>query len=100
VTFPTTVRIGCIEYSINLVAQPELDGEPKLGTIDYRKLEIEIDEEMHPDVQIVTLWHEILHGIDDQHNLGLTDGKTDALAYGIVQVLRDNSWLRDIGAVK
>ncbi len=46
----------------------------------------------------MTLWHEILHGIlngaaqTEEHN----EAHIDALAHGIIQVLRDNPQLRNI----
>jgi len=51
---------------------------------------------MKPSIRRVTLWHEIVHGI--LYAAGQTDHDevlTDAIAHGIVQVLRDNPELRN-----
>jgi hypothetical protein len=40
-----------------------------------------------------TLWHEIVHAIDDLVGLNLNEPKTDKLALAIYEVLKDNPYL-------
>lgn len=93
VKLPSHVQIGPMRYSI---IEQELDGA--CGDMLYIKSRIRIHNEMSHDVRAVTLWHEIVHGIlfgagitasehDEQH--------VDAVAHGIVAVLRDNPLMRE-----
>lgn len=90
------VQIGPVTYSVT--EQPKLmtrvrDGSTQWvnGCISPEKLTIEIEADNHPDVKLIALWHEAIHGILDQA------GHTDhpellvlALGYGLVQLVRDN----------
>ena len=87
------VKIGGIDYEVieehNLFAY---DGTTRLnGHIVYDKCQIRIDDTLDPQAKNQTMWHEILHGIlthagiDEQ-----SETHIDIIAYGIIQVLRDN----------
>lgn len=85
------IQIGPIHYDVVLV--PELaNGEATLhGDINHARCRIRICADDSPQLQHVTLWHEVLHGI--LHLAALDDHSEQliiALAYGIVQALRDN----------
>ena len=90
---PTTVQIGPIQYSVQ---QWKLKNA--CGDTTYAKSRIRISNDLSEGVQAVTLWHEIVHGIlfgagfyagfHDEHTI-------DALAHGLVDVLRDNPELRE-----
>lgn len=85
------VLIGPIAYQ---VVETELNGN-LCGDIDTMKCRIRIEQSMAPDIKRVTLWHEIVHGI--LFAAGITDHseiQVDALAHGLVQLLRDNPELR------
>lgn len=45
----------------------------------------------------VTLWHEVLHAIDDLVGAGLGEEEVDRLASGIAQVLLQNPGLQGGG---
>lgn len=97
VNVPKRVRIGAVDYVVKLVAhlsrgQEQIDGRAynDLGVILIRA-------EMSPQLQLQTLWHEIVHAIVYQGQLGhfkLGDERAvDPLAWGILQVVRDNPGL-------
>lgn len=87
-----SVKIGGIYYSVEVV--PELrDGDIRLnGWIQYDLSKISLDAKMGEQMAFQTLWHEILHGIATQagRNSELKEPMIEALAHGIVQVLKDN----------
>ena len=90
---PKTVRIGGVEYKV--IKEDRLnDGEKMLaGQIRYIPGEIAIDTCLGHDQQCLTLWHEIMHGIEDEMQLKLGDMQEqviDAFARGVYQVLQDN----------
>jgi hypothetical protein len=86
------IQIGPIAYKV-----VETDIPSICGDINTVECQIRLNKAMKPDIRQVTLWHEVVHGI--LFAAGQTDHDevlTDAIAHGIVQVLRDNPQLRDI----
>lgn len=89
-----TVRIGVLDYQIRLVDQLRSDDDRKLlGEIDYAAGTIRLDSAMRPAFRAVVLWHEIVHGIVEQTGLEQSEGLANAIAHGVLQVLRDNPWI-------
>lgn len=90
---PEKVRIGGIEYQVVLENRLN-DGEKMLaGQIRYMTGEIAIDSVLGYEQRCLTLWHEIMHGIEDEMQLRLGDEQEriiDAFARGVYQVLQDN----------
>jgi hypothetical protein len=85
------IQIGPIVYEVLYI--PELCGPngSLCGDISSSKARIRINADDDPQVQVVTLWHEVIHGI--LFSAGITEHDevhVDAMAYGLVQVLRDN----------
>lgn len=94
---PNSVRIAGVEYQVIDGVESLNDGYQMLmGQIDYLESEIRISDRA-PSHQMkgITLWHEILHGI--QFNNGMEIDNEEAViemfARGIYQVLQDN-WER------
>jgi len=91
------VKIGGIVYQVQLV--PDLaDGKQKLdGHIQYRPCLIQIEAQLAEQMQMLTLWHEILHAMLTQAGQKqLPEPVIEALTYGIFQALRDNPKLAEI----
>jgi hypothetical protein len=90
------IQIGPIRYEVVEVAELASAKGELYGDIDYSKCRIRIAAESDAQVKRVTLWHEILHGIltgaaqTEDHN----EAHIDALAHGIILLLRDNPALR------
>jgi len=98
---PNKLYIGGITYRIaeieRLLAD---DGRRKLsGNIRYDECEIRIEAGMDVQSTRQIIWHEVLHGILTQagHCDAIKEQIIDALAYGIVDVLKQNPWLRAKG---
>ena len=108
VPMPTAVRVGPVTYRVTTDPDDWVRVEHKVQTKgDYgHTLNIEatiyINPEATPDVQRVTLWHEVMHalctavmGSPDWRNLGKKKGDREeavvsAFESPIVLVLRDN----------
>jgi len=89
------IIIGAIAYEVIEVAELASEHGTLCGEISSTKCRIRIDADMAAPVKQVTLWHEIIHGI--LFNAGYREHdeqQIDALAYGLMQVLRDNPILR------
>lgn len=94
---PSVIRIGPIDFTVKTVDDLH-DNHVKLdGHIRYASTSILLESALNPQAILLTLWHEITHGILVQsgHAAGIKDPVIDALAYGIIDVLRNNPWLRD-----
>lgn len=66
------------------------------GLINFERCDIRLRVSLCYDKTCATLWHEIIHGIDDNINLGLTEEQTDRLAHALLDVLRKNPHLGDL----
>jgi hypothetical protein len=85
------IQIGPIRYTLEVSDF----SDRTCGDTDTMKCRIRVNSTMHPDVQRVTLWHEVIHGILFAAGMSDHDEQVvDALAHGLVQVLRDNPKLR------
>ena len=91
-----TVRIGAVDYRIEAVKKLKREGCRLWGDIKYNCSRIRIVDKLGPQARRITLWHEIIHGILTQGGESKQDERQiDILAHGIVEVLRDNEWLRE-----
>lgn len=89
------IRIGSVSYAVRLVEELAGDSRALYGDINYGRCRIRVSADMDAQVQRVTLWHEVLHGI--LNNAAITEHPEQligALAHGIIQVLNDNPILR------
>ncbi len=93
---PRKIQIGCVGYTVRL-----LDDLHKVDDVGVKKWlhghilfadsEIRIANDQSDDIKLVTMWHEILHGI--LNNAGQTDqpeALIEAISFGLVQLIRDN----------
>lgn len=89
------IKIGPLEYPVLIIKDLEGDDGQKLfGEFDQLGQVIRIREDATPDHQYLTLWHEVLHGLDDEYALLLGEQTVATLAMAIVQLLQDNPDLR------
>jgi hypothetical protein len=90
------IRIGPIDYDV-IEVKGLVSKEFACGECNYERGRIRIDAGMHSQVKQVTIWHEAIHAILHGAAIGDHDEQVvDALAHGIVQVLRDNAELRGV----
>lgn len=91
------IKIGGIDYRVievkALIDQDDQDTQ-LLGEIDYNNCEIRLEQLLNTQIQFQTRWHEVIHAILVQAGFRDHDERmVDALAYGLVQVMRDNPQL-------
>ena len=87
------IKVGAIEYT--LVEIPQL---PDLGIIDLAQQTIGVRAGIPKDLKAWTIWHEIIHAIlySNGHISGHDEVLVDALAHGLVQVLRENPAIKSL----
>lgn len=101
-----TIRIGGVDFEVR--SNPELSiAADACGRICVNVSRVEIEPSMSQQHQAQTILHEIVHGIIRTSRLGDVlqnsddeDRFVDGLAYGLLQVIRDNPELiREIQAL-
>lgn len=90
---PGSVRIGGVEFAV--VMEHRLNDGEHLLAGQYRPIECQIAlaEDCSHQHRCLTLWHEIMHGIENQAQLELGEQREqiiEAFARGVYQVLQDN----------
>ena len=90
---PESIRIGGVEFEV--IVEPRLnDGERMLaGQIRHMDCQICVNAESSHEYKCLSLWHEIMHGIEEQAQLDLGENREriiEAFARGVYQVLQDN----------
>lgn len=86
-----TIRIDGVDYDVSILDESTQVSLDTLGTYDKRNRSIKILDSGEK-VNIQTLWHEILHAINENRlNSALDEREIESLATGICQVLFDNS---------
>lgn len=90
---PESIRIGGVEYRIVNESRMN-DGQILLaGQIRLMECEIAIATECSHEYACLTLWHEIMHGIEEQAQIKLGKDREhiiEAFARGVYQILQDN----------
>ena len=97
------VNIQGIEYPVTVVEDDFMSTTHKcdgiVGHWSYRD-GIEINDSLKGDTAIPVLLHEIVHGIDDTLDIGLSEHQVQLLATGFIQLIQANGgdvgWLRDM----
>lgn len=87
---PKKLRILGRDVSVSLVAKGPMLASSEYGEADLDSGEIRIGDWLCESHARSTLLHEIVHFIDDDLELGMTEEQVGGLAQGLFQVLRDN----------
>jgi len=85
-------RIGAYTYDLIYVEGLERDFN-LLGQCNSSRLVIRIEPTSPSAVKDVSLFHEVLHGIDDTSGCGLDEVNIDRLAQGIAHWLKETMGL-------
>jgi hypothetical protein len=96
-TLTAHIRIGSVDYQIKrTVGLVDGDDKKMAGRIRYDSAIIEIEQRLAPVIALQVLWHEVLHALLTQSgHYDQDEPLLDAIAYGLVGILRDNPWLLD-----
>lgn len=91
---PESIRIAGVEYAVIQNVEGLNDGfQMLMGQIDYLESEIRISDRANSQqMHGITLWHEILHGIQFNNGMEIENEEQviEMFARGIYQVLQDN----------
>lgn len=86
-----TIRMGVLDYAVQVEQDLRSSEDSKLyGEILYGAGTIRVDASAKPAFQAVVLWHELVHGLLEQAGQEQSEATCNAIAFGLVQLLRDN----------
>lgn len=86
------VKIGCFQYDV-IEVENVSRFESRKGEIDFFNRVIKIDSGMTYQDKQESLFHEIIHGIDEFMNIGLEEAQVKKLGAALAMVLTDNPGL-------
>lgn len=95
------IKIGPIRFEVveveNLMGERDDGTKVDLhGEIVYKAEQIRLDQGQGKDIKVVTLWHEIMHGIlSVAGHYEQPEEYIDALAHSLVELVRENPELLD-----
>lgn len=101
--FPERVRVGGHQFRVVFTPQPGASGGEKVsddldecnwGYINFWSQTIEINPRTSPEKWFAILLHEVLHGIDTDRKIGLSEKATGQLANGLAAFLVESGWVR------
>ena len=86
------IRIGSLAFSIRSVPRLANDNDERVdGYLDHSKGLILLDDDLGEDARLATLLHEIVHEkVEIQCGHVLSEGLIDAIAFGWLEVMREN----------
>lgn len=88
---PKSVKVGNIEYKIEITDETlVVNNHVCTGRIEYYKQVIKVSKDLETDCRFQTFLHELVHAIDEDRDIDLDEKKTEMLARGLAQVLKDN----------
>lgn len=97
--FPKSFNFGHIKYEIELIPEMRADDGQELGGQHRQhegKLFIITDGRHTLEYKKLALMHEIVHAIEVCQGLeSLKEEQVHGLAFGIIQALRQNFWMRE-----
>jgi Zn-dependent peptidase ImmA (M78 family) len=97
------IRINGVDF--NVVEKKDMPivatGEC-MGQIDYYEGRILIQEDLNDQIKVLTLFHELVHGILHSSGPSVDHGLTEeqeeemceVIAYGLNQIIKDNTFLK------
>jgi hypothetical protein len=95
---PDKVKIGGIIYNVKLISgkvNNELHERNYIGRIDHERCIITVDSDIDNQRMVNSLLHELVHGIEYQYQIEISEKDIDRFANGLYQVLKDNN-LKDL----
>ena len=86
-----SIKILGIDYSIEI--KKEFEEAETLGESDERLSHIAISDKLSDALFRETLFHEVIHQVDERLKLGLTEQQVQGLSTGLHCVYCENSFL-------
>ena len=92
---PDTITIGPVDYQVR-VDDPYFDTNDQLGACSnpaHALILLNLEHPAAEDELVDTIWHEILHAIDDIYRIPMSERRVVQLAEAITAVMQANPQL-------
>lgn len=86
---PNTVQIGTYRYNIVLDHKTALK-DSSTGTIDHIDSIIRIDPHISVSMRTTTFLHELIHLIESNYGIDISDSDVSRLSHGMAEFLGNN----------
>lgn len=98
---PEKIKILYKDYTVTQEQNLHDGNDDLYGQINYSDQTIRLDEQYSDEQKKATLIHEIVHGLDDMYQIGLSEKKVSKLGVAFYQMVKDNPELfREAGDKK
>jgi len=89
---PKRLKIGPLTYTVTEVNDMSnvMPGQMAMGCVDFINVTIRLYSKMSLEKKWAVLMHEIVHAIDENITLELSEDVTDRLAIGLMDALTTN----------
>jgi hypothetical protein len=85
------IKVGPFEYEVELKTDYTTTHKKHFGTADHEILKIWVSKDIHPVVEIETLFHEAMHCVDYVYNNNsLEEDQVRELSLGLTALIKDN----------
>lgn len=91
---PSKIKVGAHWIAVELKSENR-EQYDKMGTCCHWESRIIIQEDLVESKQISSLFHEVVHEIDKQHFVGLTESQVTTISEGFYAFLVDNGYLKE-----
>jgi hypothetical protein len=90
-TLPNAIKVGAYSYTVEHVTRLcSADHQRLNGEHDPRVFVIRIDGGIPAQRERVVLLHELIHAIEDERTMNLTEEQVNQLAHALANLLLDN----------
>ncbi len=72
------------------------EDEHNWARVIYIDKKVELNKTMPEDNKSVALLHEVIHIINETTGHKMTEGHVDAISYGLIDVMKNSPWLKEI----
>ncbi len=79
-------------FPIEVVFEPFLPNIDLLGHYHHGELRVSLQEGMPPSQLVATLFHELIHAVDNVFTVGLEEPQVERLANGLLDTLQGMGW--------
>lgn len=87
---PEKIKILYKDYTVTQEQNLHDSEDDLYGQISYSDQTIRLGKQYSDEQKKVTLIHEIIHGLDDMYQIGLSEKKVSKLGVALYQMIKDN----------
>lgn len=91
----TKIKIGPLVYDVNYIDEVVDDDDLCYGMVEHVSQVIDIDKTSTEERQKMALFHEVLHVLNHEYQLGLVEEQIITITSSVIDTLNRNKWFRE-----